>query len=314
MSAMEPSSSDELTFVYGFSARPGGSDGAGQTQFAALTSGLLRSSDGKTWTDCLPSQEGTATGVTSVVAPQGDGTVLVGLAGGILVSRDDGLTWGVAKVPSPPPVVTALVASPNFLIDGVALAATMEDGVLRSSDHGSSWIIWNFGLLDLEVLSLAISPDYGEDETLFAGTQSGLFRSTNGGRAWRECTLPGAFDPVLALAISPAYAKDQTLWAGTESGNLFVSVDGGESWETLPGPVAGEAINGLWAGTDAAGGQVLACVCGGRLWLRQGKGHWKEPRHSPQGEISTIHAPSGLARGNTLWVALLGGAIEKLVI
>jgi hypothetical protein len=77
----------------------------------------------------------------------------------------------------------------------------MEDGVLRSWDRGISWAGWNFGLLDLNVYALAISPEFRADETLFVGVESGVFRSGNGGRAWRETAFPMEAGPVLSLAI-----------------------------------------------------------------------------------------------------------------
>jgi len=88
------------------------------------------------------------------------------------------------------PLVSSLVISPNYTHDGTLLAGTMEDGVFRSADRGSHWVAWNFGLLDLNVLYVAISPHFACDEILFAGTETGIFRSTNVGRAWREMDFP----------------------------------------------------------------------------------------------------------------------------
>ncbi len=88
-------------------------------------------------------------------------------------------------------------------------AATIGDGILRTRDRGVSWDAWNFGLLDLEVLALAISPDFANDETLFAATATGIFRSPNAGRAWRELQFPDDAGAVLCLAVSPAFAQDE---------------------------------------------------------------------------------------------------------
>ena len=138
----------QQAFLYGFSGTL--SAGKRPALFAAESSDLLRSLDGKTWLPCLPIQAGASAGVTCLASEPLEGqTVLCGLAGGILVSRDGGQNWASARVPSPPPMLTSLVLSPNFLLDGVAMAGTMQDGVLRSSDQGSSWTIWNLGLLDL---------------------------------------------------------------------------------------------------------------------------------------------------------------------
>jgi len=81
------------------------------------------------------------------------------------------------------PLISALATSPNFADDGTILAGSIEDGVFCSMDRGVQWAAWNFGLLDLHVLCMALSPHFGRDETVFVGTETGLFRSTNGGHA-----------------------------------------------------------------------------------------------------------------------------------
>jgi hypothetical protein len=50
--------------------------------------------------------------------------------------------------------------SPRLLIlrrTALIFAGTAEDGVFISSDQGESWAVWNFGLLDPNVLSLAVT-------------------------------------------------------------------------------------------------------------------------------------------------------------
>ena len=188
--------------------------------FAARATGLYRSiDDGASWDALYASLEveGSLPTTSVVLAPNYDGeahrSLFSGVPGGVLRSTDGGETWFVTILDSPPPAVSALVISPNFVRDGVLIAATTEDGIFRSANRGSNWSRWNFGLLDLNVYSLAISPDFAEDETLYAGVESGIFRSTNGGRAWREVDLSIGFEPVISLAMSPAYAYDQTLFA-----------------------------------------------------------------------------------------------------
>ena len=80
------------------------------------------------------------------------------------------------------------------------LAGTLEDGVFSSTDRGGRWGAWNFGLFDLNVLCLALSPTWTRDETVYAGTETGLYRSTNGGRAWRHSGFPSELAPALCIA------------------------------------------------------------------------------------------------------------------
>jgi photosystem II stability/assembly factor-like uncharacterized protein len=234
-------------YVYTFTA-PADFGAGSQTCFAACVSGLMRSDDGgATWHNAYGelALQGPASTMAVVVPPDfnHEHLVVAGLAGGFLRSQDGGKHWDGMTLPNPPPTVSAMVISPDFAKDGMMFAATLEDGVFCSTNRGEGWAAWNFGLLDLNVLCLAISPAFAGDETLLAGTESGIFRSTNGGRAWREVELPSGFETMLALTFSPNYASDGVIYAGTETSGLFLSNDRGRTWqrlaeETLTGAVS----------------------------------------------------------------------------
>ena len=116
------------------------------------------------------------------------------------------------QFPPPPPVVSALVISPNYARDGILLAGTVEDDVFSTSNRGRHWVACNFGLLDLNTICMAISPGFAHDETSFVGVDSGIFHSTNVGHAWREADFPLELAPVLSLALSPTYSNRQPIW------------------------------------------------------------------------------------------------------
>ena len=219
--------------VYSIAVSPGfAQDGV---CFVARQLGLFRSQDGgRSWQDAYESlslEESLATTAVAVSPEfESDHTVFAGGAGVVLRSIDGGETWGVVQLISPPPVVSIIAISPDYDKDGTLLVGTMEDGVFLSSDRGGRFNRWNFGLLDLNVYSMAVSPTFLEDETLFVGTESGIFRSTNGGRAWREVNFPIEFAPVLSLAVSPDFATDGVIFAGTETCGLFRSDDRGQTW------------------------------------------------------------------------------------
>jgi photosystem II stability/assembly factor-like uncharacterized protein len=288
--------------------------------FAARLSGLYRSDDGgSTWNfayDSLDLAEPLAT-TAVVLSPdfETDQTVFAGAPGGVLHSVDGGKTWYVAMLPSPPPLVSTLVVSPNYTRDGVLLAGTTEAGVFRSADRGSRWVAWNFGLLDLNIISMAISPDFVNDETLYAGTESGIFRSTNGGRAWREVDLPIGFEPVLSLTLSPNYAEDGILFAGTESQGFFHSADRGKTWNRVGQEVIADAVNQIVLSpaysTQADILVVLATALlisrdGGQSWS-----DWKTDLPLEQG-ISAVAAPQGLEADAPLWVGLVEDGLLRV--
>jgi photosystem II stability/assembly factor-like uncharacterized protein len=301
--------------------------------FAARSSGLYRSEDsGRTWHAAYASLNlETPLPTTSVVVSphfEEDHSVFAGVPGGVLRSVDGGQHWTMSPLVSPPPVVSALVISPNFMHDGVLLAGTMEDGVFRSPDHGRHWSAWNFGLLDLNVLSLAISPDFPDDETLFVGTESGIFYSINGGRAWREVDLPIGYEPVISLAIVPDTRAHQRhgptladrpwrgiIFAGTETQGVLRSTDGGTTWEQVGKKHLTDPVNALLLPPDfAERGEVLALMDKGMFLSRDAGetwGKWLNKRLDGQGG-SAMLAPNGLGPGAWLLIGLANGEIARI--
>jgi len=281
--------------------------------FAARQSGLYRSVDGgKSWQfayQSLKLKEALTT-QTVVISPDfvHDRTVLAGVNGGILRSTDAGKRWQVYQLPSPPPVVTSLAFSPDYMKDGTAFCGTMEDGVFCSTDRGTHWTAWNFGLLDLHILCLAVSPTFARDETIFVGTDSGIYRSKNGGRAWRAVNFPMKSAPVISLALSPVYAGDGTLYAGTENGELFVSTDGGKDWNIAAR--FDDPINQIVLGSDWPRKPELLLLVGPSLQYSRDAGQiWKKRRiRLPVADDPTcLAAPLGVSRSSPLLI----GTVSK---
>jgi len=213
--------------------------------FAARMSGLYRSQDGgSTWQDIYTSLETPQPLTTTAVIADGS-LVFAGVNGAILRSYDAGENWHIAGLPAPPPLVVALAMSPNFAEDGALMAGTAEDGVFVSTDRGIYWTPWNFGLIDLNIYSVAFSPYFAENQTIFVGTESGIFRSKNGGRAWREIPFPMDAAPVLSLCMLPLSASESLILAGTDSSGLFISSDSGQTWQQVDEKLISTAINAI---------------------------------------------------------------------
>jgi photosystem II stability/assembly factor-like uncharacterized protein len=150
-----------------------------------------------------------------------EGLLLAGGIEGIAYSRDEGKHWQQAALEDGVSSITAFALSPHFSEDQTAVAATMENGILRTDDGGLSWTNASFGLENFEVTALA----WSSGSTLLAATSDGIYRSTNAGRAWRRVYAGEelGIDTIVHLSA-------KTLLATMENGSLLHSPDGGTHW------------------------------------------------------------------------------------
>jgi photosystem II stability/assembly factor-like uncharacterized protein len=208
---------------------------------------------------------------------------VAGLPAGVAYTIDGGQRWFAARIDQTRQPVTCFTASPAFGRDGVVLAGTHGDGILRSTDGGRNWNLSNFGLRHFEVLALAATDDWSRYERLYAATEGGVYESPNGGRAWRPAGSAMQGLSVLSLAWQPgprlpgprlpgpglpgpdaASPGGGLLFAGTEADGLFRSQDGGQTWQSLDLGAETGPINSLYAGP----GQDVLAGTGGLGLLR----------------------------------------------
>ena len=245
--------------------------------------------------------------------------IFAGLSEGILLApfktREIDIPWQKAQVLSPPPFITDFAISPNFNIDGLILASTLEDGVLRSVNHGKSWTGWNFNLLDRGVLCLQISPQFVDDNAVFAGTESGLFQSKNGGKSWIEIPLPADPNPILSIALSPNLGVDGCLWVSTETKGLWFSRDNGKQWELVQGLGTELPINAIRTIDLKDGEQQIVLLSNDRIKFCSISeclnGNWSEfqPQSTDDFEITAICAPFGVGNDNRFWLGFSNGQV-----
>jgi photosystem II stability/assembly factor-like uncharacterized protein len=139
----------------------------------------------------------------------------------------------------------ALGISPDFESDGVVFGGEWTDergggqsglGIMKSTDGGQTWQSSAGGtegvMYSSAVHAFAFSPDFGSDQTLFAGTWGGLFRSTDGGQTWLWVgrLYSGPFGSISAVAVAPDFGSSAHVLAGSGWGGLHASEDGGITW------------------------------------------------------------------------------------
>lgn len=200
--------------------------------FAATAIGLHRSTDGgQTW---IPSSVGSIAPFVEVVAPSpnfaSDKTIFVGTRNGLYRSLDGGTSWQLMLVGDR---MLSIALAPSYARENQLFVGMERDGAVRSPDAGRTWNSSNAGLLDLTVMSIALSPNFDSDQTAFAATASGLYRTRNSARSWRLIDLPLVDPAVQCLGVSPDFGNDRLVLAGTEADGLLRSEDGGTSWEQV---------------------------------------------------------------------------------
>lgn len=197
--------------------------------------------------------------------------VLIGDHEGRLhLSTDGGENWQqILRIPNAGAIISIAV-SPQFSSDGTFFVGTEKGGILRTVDDGGSFAAVNKGLRftirgkyftlrksnngpiirrdEKTIVSLAMSPEYENDSTVFAAMwNEAVFISDDGGDTWTRyplgltCDIQADSDEYKSshfrdLRVSNNFAQDKTLFLGGFDG-LFKSVDGGRRWtqmETLP--------------------------------------------------------------------------------
>jgi hypothetical protein len=155
---------------------------------------------------------------------------------GVYKSTDNGAHWsntgGVTG--------SDIVFSPNFAADGIAFESYViyhGSGVNTTTNGGDSWTSASSGLYPSfqgMPYQLAISPDFPNDQTVFAAADTGFYKTTSAGNAWSKLKSGDWFTYTsYYAALSPNYAVDQSVLLVNREQGLELSQDGGTTWQTL---------------------------------------------------------------------------------
>ncbi|SRR5581483_4008353 len=207
--------------------------------------------------------------------------------------------------------VFCLSTTPGFgcQLGEVGFAACIS-GLCVSHDGGQHWLAAYDSLgLDqpLETMTVAISPAYRSDRTVFSGVDGGVLRSIDGGKTWNSSVLASPPPLVTCLAISPNSAEDGIVLAGTMEDGIFRSTDQGRHWTpanfglldlhvlamaTAPSFERGEMV---FAGTESGS---FRSQNGGRAWreVNLPGGNWRNINPSNETALPLVYLVSGAMR------------------
>ncbi len=175
------------------------------------------------------------------------------IASPVYRSVDGGATWQAfsAGLPAPYSNVNAVYQNP---VSGELFLATWGSGIFRYDPVSEQWISSSNGLRDPEglyVTHIAFHPT--NPDILFCATgKDWIYESTDGGESWQHIEFPGELTvpyPPLAVFCAMDPANPDWVWASAlpgdgsdetpfyfaesdqDTGGLFLSTDGGASWD-----------------------------------------------------------------------------------
>ena len=186
----------------------------------------------------------------------------VSIGNGMYRSSDGGETWSYAGLPNSERIAKIVVSPTSSetvfaAVPGALWSDSPDRGLYKTTDGGKSWnIVLKGANLSTGASALAVDPvdpnkmfaamwDFRRKGWTFrsggdgpqAASGSGLFRTADGGTTWTEITpenskgFPKKPYGRIAVAIAPSDAKRVYAFVESTNSALFVSDDGGATWE-----------------------------------------------------------------------------------
>lgn len=113
-----------------------------------------------------------------------------------------------------------------------------------TSDFGASWNVRRIpDMLNSEgeisqvySMVMGVSPRFDVDQEIYLGTRwHGLLQTRDGARTWRVDPNVPISAQITSLVVSPNYASDHTAFAANMNGEVWRTVNGGDTWTRVDG-------------------------------------------------------------------------------
>jgi uncharacterized repeat protein (TIGR01451 family) len=216
----------------------------------------------------IPQDSGTGEALNAVYFLDSGLGWVVGNAGTILATTDDGTTWD-AQLSN----VTADLQDVHFTDANTGWVVGSSGTILHTTDGGATWHVQNSGTSnDLQALDLAdVHHGWVVGRQFYAA-----ILHTNDGSHWYTQTLPPGYSFLGAMSPSAIDFWDQNTgwvapWGGTPDGGVLATTDGGTTWvqQTTDGVYYMTGVSFVSANEGwAVGYQVYTPSCSG-IYLTQ---------------------------------------------
>lgn len=183
-------------------------------------------------------------------------------SGGLFLSHDKGDSWIHMKADSlqdnlsdPMSIVVNHTGTLIYACGGLANYSKGLWGLVRSTDHGTTWHTVGHNIIDYQPTALACAPD----STLYLGTTWGLYRSVDDGRSW--INVLGGQDAQLGVNNICVDGFGRVYAACTHG--LYRSTDRGTGWTALQ---LGLPASGNFTAVSACGDGVVYAATGNGIY------------------------------------------------
>jgi hypothetical protein len=152
--------------------------------------------------------------------------VFAGTEDGVYTSPNGGRAWKFSGLPGQS--VLSLATYPYFSVQPILLAGVEAGGLWRSDDGGRNWQPVDLGLESELSVNAVYHPT--PENIILGTTEHGIIYSTDAGKSWSSPASGPESVLCLAETIHPVSTSRHKLYAGTYMDGLWVSLNGGQSW------------------------------------------------------------------------------------
>ncbi|MEQ8924528.1 MAG: T9SS type A sorting domain-containing protein [Fulvivirga sp.] len=125
----------------------------------------------------------------------------------------------------------------HYTIPGKMIGGSQFNGFFGTDDNWQTFYNAQNGLGGNGPFVSRLSAAYQDPDVIFTVESTGVYKSVDFGRSWKEIPITDGWGFWSGIDVEVSKADPRIVWAGgrmTNTGNIFVSTDGGESFEAVP--------------------------------------------------------------------------------